>query len=1036
MVTEGDAAAEPTCVAEAIAHSVAIAPGRFVFADAAGELKLDFATALSKAPAICGSLRAAGLGSGDVVVGLLEQSMDGVLALWAAALAGAIALPLSGGARRLLTPEGLNPLVRRLLETDPRAVLLVSDEAGATTARAQGFSRVLVLDHTAPEASFTPHRASPEETRLLILSSGTTGVANIVALSDRAVLNRWWPRLPAKEAAACHLSWSPIEHVMGVGAASPATPFRVLLKTEAFVEQPLRWLELIGRHGVTHCTMTNFGMKLILEALSSGRVDRFNLASIRRIGVGAEAVSASVAEAFVAALVPFGLDPDSVLQGYGLTECGPVISGPIRGNGSGLVSLSPGHEVRLVSDDGGVVGSGETGEIEVRGPSMASGYFGDGPETERLIKPDGWLRTGDLGAFADGRLTIVGRLKEIVVVNARKFPCREIEQAAERSAGVREAFAAPLQLAEGAVKRGRASFALFLVLEPGIPAESVVAQLRSIISRRFGAAPHLIIPIDQASVPRTSIGKTRRSALGEWASEGRFAVAAAELERRVVQIRRATKRRPASEIELSLAGIFGELLGSDDLGLDDDFFEFGGDSLASVRLLAEIEQQVGVTLPPETFDGPATIARLARMIEKQSADAEEQTAAGRTALEIQVQHPSEMGEAPYSEITPSGSGDGLVRQPDALPFNVLRALLRRAEAWSGDRLSLEGLMFGHNVMGKRPPLFWCLQSHPQLALMKRLLGSNQPLYAMRSGYGAMAYTPGNVTALAKLHVADILRVDPDGPYWIGGYCQGAYIAAAVARMLQAQGKSVALLSTADANPADVFADAPYDGRVAAYFGAVSEFNIFGRYRRPEIGLRKIFSTSIKLATLPSDHSGLMRRPVARTLVKAMKADAAKAFRAPAPTPARADQPWPRPKRAAQLSIINAPKRAKAGQAFTITVSVENPGATEWRPTVESGFALANHWLRENGELKVWSDGWTKLVEPLPAGASVKLKLALRAPAEPGMYWIEVDMVEEGVCWFKDDRSPTAFASIRVAKPVVRRERSRFFGWFHKLRRTA
>ena len=75
---------------------------------------------------------------------------------------------------------------------------------------------------------------------------------------------------------------------------------------------------------------------------------------------------------------------------------------------------------------------------------MASGYIGDPADTGRLFTSDGWLRTGDLGVLDDGRLAVIGREKELIVVNARKYSCPEIEEAIKARSPFAEVYAAPL----------------------------------------------------------------------------------------------------------------------------------------------------------------------------------------------------------------------------------------------------------------------------------------------------------------------------------------------------------------------------------------------------------------------------------------------------------------------------------------------------------------------------------------------------------------------------------------------------------------
>jgi long-chain acyl-CoA synthetase len=135
----------------------------------------------------------------------------------------------------------------------------------------------------------------------------------------------------------------------------------------------------------------------------------------------------------------------SVLEAMGLTECASVaFANPLAPNARKLGSpgLPLGMEARVVAADGTVMGDGENGEIELRGPNVMLRYHDDADSTARTLRPGGWLATGDLGKRdADGFYFITGRLKELIIKGGENIAPREIDEALLRHPAVLEAAA-------------------------------------------------------------------------------------------------------------------------------------------------------------------------------------------------------------------------------------------------------------------------------------------------------------------------------------------------------------------------------------------------------------------------------------------------------------------------------------------------------------------------------------------------------------------------------------------------------------------
>ena len=152
-----------------------------------------------------------------------------------------------------------------------------------------------------------------------------------------------------------------------------------------------------------------------LQQLVARQVLRRFGGRLRMAVTGGAPLSPAVARCFLGLGLP-------LLQGYGMTESSPVISvNTVEDNDPGTVGRPlPGVEVRL----------GEAGELQVRGPNIMRGYWHRPDDTTRVLSPDGWLSSGDLARLDDGRIRIVGRLKEIIVTSTgEKVPPADVEMA-------------------------------------------------------------------------------------------------------------------------------------------------------------------------------------------------------------------------------------------------------------------------------------------------------------------------------------------------------------------------------------------------------------------------------------------------------------------------------------------------------------------------------------------------------------------------------------------------------------------------------
>jgi len=354
-----------------------------------------------------------------------------------------------------------------------------------------------------------PAERSDDDLAVILYTSGSTGEPKGVCLSHRNLAAN---ALGAAESAG----FRPEDHVLG---ALP--PFHTFALTTTMIA-PL----LIGASVVTMARFSPEGaLQLAAEGVSvivgvpsmyrlMARAQKSRpraLPALRLIVSGGERLTPRVREEFEPV---FGLP---ICEGYGLTECSPVVALNVPGsNRPGTVGRPLAHlEIRIADEGGGALPAGAEGEVRVRGASVMSGYHRAPEATRRVLTPDGWLCTGDLGRLdADGFLTLTGRIKELIIVGGENVHPAEVEAAVARHPAVAECGVA------GAPDEQRGEQVVaFVVPRPGADGPAV-EDLRAHCRRELAGykVPRRFVLL--AELPKGPTGKADRKALAKMAAEG------------------------------------------------------------------------------------------------------------------------------------------------------------------------------------------------------------------------------------------------------------------------------------------------------------------------------------------------------------------------------------------------------------------------------------------------------------------------------------------------------------------------------------
>jgi oxalate---CoA ligase len=293
-----------------------------------------------------------------------------------------------------------------------------------------------------------------------------------------------------------------------------------------------------------------------------------------------------------------------VIESYGMTEAAHQMASnplPPAVRKPGAVGPAAGPEIAIVDPENRLLPAGATGEVVIRGPNVTAAYENN-PEANATAFTNGWFHTGDEGVLdEDGYLTITGRLEEIINRGGEKISPREVDDVLMDYPDVAAATTFPVPhptLGE--------EIAVALVSKQGAKLRKQ-ALIRFLHSRLADfKVPRRLVFVDE--IPKGSTGKIQRHKL-----------AAALGLNDLVDSERAANRqedRPPTPLEVKLQELWRETFGLDHIGLHQNFFLLGGDSLQGAELLTLVEKNLAHALPQSVLIDHGTVAGMAAYIER------------------------------------------------------------------------------------------------------------------------------------------------------------------------------------------------------------------------------------------------------------------------------------------------------------------------------------------------------------------------------------------------------------------------------------
>ncbi len=659
-----------------------------------------------KANQLARALRAMGVSPGVAVGVCLERSVDMVAVLLAVMKAGGCYVPLD--------PDYPRDRVRFMLE-DSGAPLVIT-----TTALSDRFNgqscRIWCLDHSgyvssADDEHNLPSSASGHDLAYILYTSGSTGQPKGVEIRHRSLMNFLWSmkHQPGCTRGDTILSVTTLSFdIAGLELYLPLlVGGRVEIVSRAVATDGHKLRDTLERVQPTIMQATPATWRLLLEA---GWVGSPMLTAL----CGGEALPQDLAIAL--------RDRTKALWNmYGPTET--TIWSTIERISLDSPEITIGRpiantDVYVLDPYLQPVPVGVAGEIYIGGDGVARGYHGRADLTaDRFIPhpfslhPDAKLyRTGDLGRYrTDGRLVHLGRIDHQVKIRGFRIELGEIEATLGRHPKIKQTVVTARD-----DQHGLKQLAAYLVVHEG--QDAGVEELRSFLR---AVLPEYMVPsffVFLDAFPLTANKKVDVRALPQ-----------PEISSHTVGHPYVA---PRTGMEVQLTALWQQVLGMQEIGIHDNFFDLGGHSLKAAQLFYQLELVFGKQLPLATLFQAPTIAELASVLTKASWVPPWQSLVA---------------------IQPSGTGVPLFMVPGV----------------------------GGNVL--------------VFAKLARMLGTEQPLYGLQARGLDGKETPFiSVSEMAAHYVREVRRIHPDGPYLIGGVCTGGLIGYEMARQLTVLGCQVTL----------------------------------------------------------------------------------------------------------------------------------------------------------------------------------------------------------------------------------------------------
>ncbi|MCR8843450.1 amino acid adenylation domain-containing protein [Paenibacillus sp. SC116] len=489
--------------------------------------------------------------------------------------------------------------------------------------------------------------SKPEDLAFIQFSSGSTGDPKGVMLTHANLIANVRAIAAASQLTEedSILGWMPLTHDMGMIlfhlTSVWANVQQYLMPTDLFIRRPTLWMRKASEHKVTQLCSPNFGYKFFLVKYKPEEAKEWDLQHLRVIYNGAEPISPDLCDLFLDQMEKHGLKRNAMMPSYGLAEASVAVSisrpgttytrlhllrshlnvgdqviekeVPIQETVTFVTTGEPINDcyLRICDDNNQLLPDNSIGHIQISGLNVTAGYYNNPSATSRMLTPDGWVNTGDLGFMRNGQLVITGRQKDIIFLNGQNVYPHDIERIAEQVEGIELGKVAVCGVAD---KENNGEQIVVFVMHTK-PLESflpIAKRLRYHLNFAGGWSVKEIVPIRR--IPKTTSGKVQRYKLAQDYEAGIYAEIILSMHPSLQKQNEKRNTPTLKVVEHKLLNIVKEVLQIDSIGADDSYFDIGANSIQMVQMTEHLEREFGVPITvAELFSYP-NLSKLAEFI--------------------------------------------------------------------------------------------------------------------------------------------------------------------------------------------------------------------------------------------------------------------------------------------------------------------------------------------------------------------------------------------------------------------------------------
>jgi len=669
-------------------------------------------------------LQSLGVKPNTLIAICVERSLEMIV--------GLLGILKSGGVYVSLDPEYPDERLKYMLEDCQTQILLTRKSLSEKLVNLVNKDvQIIYLDKevTTPDTNKTLLReVQHDHPAYVIYTSGSTGRPKGVLISHGSIVNHC-------QVVQNYYNLSSDDHILQLASLNVdasleqilpglMTGARIIIRdTEIWSSE--KFLNKVSEYGITVIDISPAYLHELLLQWSNSQ--KTALKELRLVITGGEVITPDTVELWQKS----PMHSIRLINAYGPTEttitstafeikAQPSASGPLRNIPIGRPLEN--EMVYILDGYGKPVPVGMPGELHISGAGVAMGYLNRPELTQEKFVQDPFnpgfrmYKTGDLARWLPaGNIEYSGRIDQQVKVRGFRIECGEIESVLKEQETIENA----LVIAE-TIKESTQLIAFLVPAAPGSPPEHPIdiGQLKKALQAKL---PDYMIPsafVSLDKIPLTPGGKIDRKALTK---------------QNIEPTESRAYMAPETETEKELSKIWEKVLGVQPIGIKDNFFDLGGHSLLSVRLMAEIHKKFGKDLPISTLFQAPNIGEQGNMLD----------------MEIEKAHEP---WTPLVSIKPEGN---------KTPFFCVHPV-------------------GGNVL-----------SYNELA---NQFGNQYPFYGLQSPGLNGADHPGSIEGLASIYIEAIRKIQHHGPYQLGGWSMGGLIAYEMAQQLEQAGEEIGLVA--------------------------------------------------------------------------------------------------------------------------------------------------------------------------------------------------------------------------------------------------